>query len=439
MRSYRIPVWGIVLAAVSLLLPVQASAESVPEGAIGSVSANGTTVFFYDTSGSGGATAMWDAAVSASEATVTLYADWKAVNGSYLVQDGNGCAFEGVICVPSGHTVTLNLNGFHIDRTLVAEISNGEVIVIQDGGTLNLTDLSGSTGTITGGKSTNSAGGIQIEAGGTLDLWGGSITGNTTLTSGGGIQMNGEGALFYMSGGSITGNQAGENGGGAALNGGTVQLVSGKIADNTAGQYGGGLYVQNVSADVQGITVEGNSAGNGGGICADPDAALSLKDTSIRSNTANEAGGGIFAMASRPVKLTGSPEVLMNKLSDNSQSNLTFWVDETRIYGGGRLDVSGLQGGRIGLGFTGGKGRKLLLVQGSADQSGFVMDQADFKLLTEDGDLYLRRPLQGVSHLTIALAVCGGLILIGAVITAVLIIGKRKKRRDRRRSRQARG
>ena len=407
MRSYRIPVWGIVLAAVSLLLPVQASAESVPEGAIGSVSANGTTVFFYDTSGSGGATAMWDAAVSASEATVTLYADWKAVNGSYLVQDGNGCAFEGGICVPSGHTVTLNLNGFHIDRTLVAEISNGEVIVIQDGGTLN--------------------------------LWGGSITGNTTLTSGGGIQMNGEGALFYMSGGSITGNQAGENGGGAALNGGTVQMISGEIANNTAGQYGGGLYVQNVSADLQGITVEGNSAGSGGGICTDSDAALSLKDSSIRSNAANEAGGGIFAMASRPVKLIGSPEVVMNKLSDNSQSNLTFWVDETRIYGGGRLDVSGLAGGKIGLGFIGGKGREMLLLQGTAEQSGFILDSADFSLVTKDGALYLRRPLQGLSDLTIALVVCGGLIVIGALTAIILTLVKRKKRKKHRRNQRTRG
>ena len=41
------------------------------------------------------------------------------------------------------------------------------------------------------------AGGIQVEVGGTLNLWGGCITQNASDTSGGGILLKGQGPERY--------------------------------------------------------------------------------------------------------------------------------------------------------------------------------------------------------------------------------------------------
>lgn len=129
--------------------------------------------------------------------------------------------------VPSGKTVTLNLNGKIINRGLTSATNNG--FVIKNEGTLTING----SGTITGGNNTSHGGGIYSSS--NLTINGGSITGNFSATYGGGIYY-GSGYL-YINGGSITGNSATSNGGGI-YNNAFYMSVSGNctIINNLKGE-----------------------------------------------------------------------------------------------------------------------------------------------------------------------------------------------------------
>jgi hypothetical protein len=82
---------------------------------------------------------------------------------------------------------------------------------------------------------------VVIEEGGTFNMSGGSISGNSA-EMGGGVGV-GRG-IFTMSGGSISGNSA-EVGGGVFVDSGTFTMSGGTISGNSASiDNGGGVYVQ---------------------------------------------------------------------------------------------------------------------------------------------------------------------------------------------------
>lgn len=424
---------------------LHAAAETVPPEAIGSVTIGSKTTFYYDSSTSGGATAMWNEAVDAGTATVTLYADWTSTGGTYLVREGRGAAFDGVICVPSGCEITVDLNGQKIDRALVAAIDEGEVIYIAEGAVLNLTDTSsaaGVTGAITGGNNMNGAGGIQVEAGGALNMWGGSITGNVTQGSGGGVLLAGDESLLYMTGGTINENHAAVSGGGVAVVDGMLRVVSGDISSNTADTSGGGIYVQGGTTELSDCTVNSNHSFAGGGICTNAEAVLSLKSSTIvQKNTVGDTerfglGGGIMAMSARPIQLSGAPLVTMNSNAEGKQSNLVFWVDSERIYDSGRLEDKGLTAdSRISISFVDGEERDYVFASDWKGVDVFTPDTIDFTIYEQEGDLYLRRPAELPSTSTLIVIGC----VIAAVISliAVLIIRNQdKKRRKRKRKKK---
>ena len=140
---------GFCLSGMLSVLPV--NAESAPPDAVGAVTASGKTTYYYDTIESGGASAMWNEAVAKHNATVTLYADWRAAEDGSFGKDGGGFVNGGVICVPTGCEITIDLNGFSVDRALDSAIDNGEVLCIQEGGSLYLSDTkSGNTGKLCG-------------------------------------------------------------------------------------------------------------------------------------------------------------------------------------------------------------------------------------------------------------------------------------------------
>ena len=160
-----------------------------------------------------------------------------------------------ILAVPSGVTVTLDLNGKTLSRNLGESIDNGGVIRVEANATLTITDGSGNNaGTITGGKSVN-GGGICNH--GTLYFEGGTVSGNEAI-NGGGI-FNGSAAVLYLKGGVIVNNKASDCGGGV-FNGVDGTLV---IEQNTVVKkkgVGSVTYIYNVS-------VINNSAVNlGGGI-----------------------------------------------------------------------------------------------------------------------------------------------------------------------------
>jgi hypothetical protein len=205
----------------------------------------------------------WNEAVGAenqSNTKVKLLANWTAATDStYGTSFGTGAGFydgtnqAGSICVPTGKYITLDLNGFTIDRNLNEPCSDYGGWVIANLGTLTIRD-SGTGGTITGGYTgkfvdgSKSGGGIYNA--GTLTLSGGTITKNADGEKGGGV-YNAENASFTMTGGNISANIAatGKGGytcGGGVYNDGTFTMTGGEISGNyscdTANEDGGGVY-----------------------------------------------------------------------------------------------------------------------------------------------------------------------------------------------------
>ena len=447
--------WMTAVLVAASALPLQVSgALAVPPGAIGSVTVNNATTFYYDTPTSGGASAMWAEAAKADSAMVKLYADWRAKDGSQLAADGKGGAFAGALCIASGSEITIDLNGFAIDRTLDVAIDNGEVIYVESGATLNLTDTSGThEGRITGGNSTNSGGGIHVEDGGKVNLWGGTISGNRTDTSGGGIFLGGADSSLYMTGGTVSENEAGVSGGGIAVVDGTMRVISGEFTNNSTGATGGGIYIQGGTADLSGCRIVGNQAVGGGGICTNADAVLLLKDgTSVQKNTlaAMEApedlttdaagpieciGGGIFAMSARPIKLSGAPTVSMNTNDLGRQSNLVFYAEEGRVYSEGRLTDAGVSPtAKISLSFAGGSERDHFLSSGWKQMGIFSVDSTDFSLYEEEGQLYLRRPASLPGTWFFVLIGCGTALILSVIAFFVLraVYKKRRKKHHKK-------
>ena len=166
-----------------------------------------------------------------------------------------------------GKTLTIDLNGFTLDRGLTdsAAETYGYVLSVAEGATLILKDSDGS-GAITGGNTQGDGGGIVNK--GTLTLENVTVTGNKCTASGGGIRNYGTGTLTINSG-AITDNTAAEYSGGGIYNGGTLNLNGGAITGNFAvgtDSQGGGI-VQNGTMNVSGApVVSGNACPNGNNI-----------------------------------------------------------------------------------------------------------------------------------------------------------------------------
>ncbi len=208
------------------------------------------------------------------------------------------------LSVPSGVTVTLNLNGHTIDRALTAAAENGFVINVI--GNLTVTDGSvDKTGKITGGKNRGDLGGGGVVVlGGTFNMSGGSITGNSAWQGGGGVYVI-RGGTFNMSGGSITGNNS----------------------TNTVG-YGGGVYVNDgCTFAMTGGSITGNSALlGGGGVCVG-NSTFTMTGGSISDNSAGPYGGGVFVDGGT-VTMSGTPVINNNKNNNSRVSNVIFYGDE---------------------------------------------------------------------------------------------------------------
>ncbi len=425
---------------------IPVNADSVPPDAISSVTIDSTTTFYYDTKTSGGMTAMWNDAVSADgPATVKLYADWTSKTGTRLVTDGEGAIYDGVILIPSGHEITIDLNGYKIDRTLVTGIPNGEVLYIQSGATLNLTDTNasaGHSGSITGGNSLDGAGGVQIEDGGTLNLWGGNISGNVTTGSGGGVLMSGASSKLYMTGGSISENTADQNGGGIAVVDGTINIVKGDVTENIAFGSGGGIYAQGGLTEITAGKIDKNTAASGGGICTNTNAVLSFKgEASVQENIAGSeittgAGAGILAMSTESVLLSGTPNIIRNTLLNGTPSNLTFWIDKNLTYAESRVKNSGVDTtAKVGVNFAGGKARSLVFAPAWDGPDCFIGDGDDYALKKDGENLVLQRVFRLPTNALIIWGICGGIVIIAVIaIISILSSNKKKKKKSGKKS-----
>lgn len=188
------------------------------------------------------------------------------------------------LTIPAGKTITIDLNGYTINRNLDAAAENGNAIT--NNGTLTLTG---------GGKITrannNSSGGAILNNG-TLTIENAELSGNSA-ERGGGV-FNSSNATLTMNGGSIKNNTATNGSGGGISNLETVTINNGTISNNTASSNGGGI--------------------NNDGI-------LNLNGGTISNNTCTGNGAGIYNTSSGSMGISGLPVVADNKTSSNITSN----------------------------------------------------------------------------------------------------------------------
>ncbi|MBQ6316586.1 MAG: Ig-like domain-containing protein, partial [Oscillospiraceae bacterium] len=243
------------------------------------------------------------------------FSQWKALqnkideaaDGSTIRLEANYTAGgSDVSLVVDGKDVTIDLNGYAIDRNLTQAKSNvGHVFHLKNDAKLTITDSSagsgdasedGATGAgfIKGGYA-NNGGGFYIDGGSTLNIEGGHIAGNRVTGSGAGIYVN-NGAL-NMTGGCVTTNSAEGSGGGIYVNeSGTLSLDSVIISDNYVGSHGGGLFLRLAeNARITNCTISNNASGKyGGGLRMDAkDRTLTISGTTISGNRSFDDGGGI--------------------------------------------------------------------------------------------------------------------------------------------------
>jgi len=154
-------------------------------------------------------------------------------------------------------------DGTYISGSVVgANCADGAIFSLRRGGTLIM-----ESGKLTGGKTTNTAGGGAVYmqkgtsagAGGQMYMYGGEISGNEAYNGGaicvGGADSGCTPSAFYMYGGKITGNTARNIGGGVYLDSRAVmEMKDGTITGNTAASKAPSVYV---SGDYACLTVSG--------------------------------------------------------------------------------------------------------------------------------------------------------------------------------------
>ena len=257
---------------------------------------------------------------------VDNWADLKAkmAAGGYI-RLGANVTGDSYLEVPAGVSVTLDLNGKALQRTVQAGNvidETGYVIkVTSSNSTLTITDnATVCAGTISGGNALK-GGAFYVDTGSTLIMNGGVIA-NCQADFGSAIYNLG---TLTINGGTIQNCTATSGlGQGTIYNNGTLTINGGVIQNNTA-FYGGAIYNSNGwSTTINGGTIQNNSAihtyynnedGIGGGIVNF--GILYLYGGTIQGNSCDREGGGIYNNYYIGVK--GNPVVIGNtKESENN-------------------------------------------------------------------------------------------------------------------------
>ena len=184
-------------------------------------------------------TTPWSAKETVSSEVDLMLAT--AAGGSFKL--GADIQLASYLYVAPGKTVTLDLNGKTLSRSLAAADNMGSVIRVDNGGTLTVKDSSGNnSGKITGGRATNGGG---ITNHGTLTFEGGTITDCSASNGGGGIfnapiTVGNTPATMTMTGGVIDGCWATDCGGIFNYTGCTLTISGGEIK-NCSSNGGGGI------------------------------------------------------------------------------------------------------------------------------------------------------------------------------------------------------
>ena len=258
-----------------------------------------------------------------------------------IIQLGNDIATSSLLEVKDSRTVTIDMNGFTLDRGCTSRGS--QVIVIRTGSTLNL-----SNGTLTGGWGGN-GGALDIETGTTVNLTDVIITGNTADDRGGGISNWG---TLTMTDCSITNNTSRDDdnvsnrGGGGLFNkvGATATLTNVTISDNLAYRYGGGIRNEGTLTIIE-CAVNSNECSSsslleydGGGIYNH--GTLNIDGCIISSNGCKGKARGYGIWNDATLNLQGNVQIKDNNANDDKDD------DDIYLRTGSKITVTGeLTGG----------------------------------------------------------------------------------------------
>ena len=232
----------------------------------------------------------WEAAIDYAESNsyariiVDFYADWNAnAEGEFGDSSGDGFQFS-TIYIPDDVRITLHLNGHTINRGLKEYEYDGEVIYIDEDA-----DVIINNGTITGGWSSNGAGGIHIhDADVTLNNV--NVIGNKVDDDdGAGIALYDE-AELTMNGGCVSHNLSynAVYGGGVYIHKSRAFFTDVSFRDNQGihrSTHGAAVYVDKGTLVMSGCEIVGNglTKTSTGEACA---AAYSIMDISNGSEVA---------------------------------------------------------------------------------------------------------------------------------------------------------
>lgn len=264
------------------------------------------------------------------------FTEWKSDNilptsGNYYLTKNVKLSAEQTIT----GDVTLCLNGYKIEAA-----PGVEPIILNNGGTLTITDCVGS-GSIVGVDKKLTGVNIKSDAG-TLNLYGGTIrnfakgveNSGTFNMYGGKLTQNSQGVsntgTFNMHGGSITKNSGFFNGAGVS-NEGNFTMSGGDITSNTASQsgtenngFGGGVHNRSSFVMTDG-TITGNTAKNdGGGVYSGSDSTY-IYGGSITSNNAKR-GDDVYAASNCGVHLKGNVTIGSYR-SNGLLTNTVHYID----------------------------------------------------------------------------------------------------------------
>ncbi len=194
---------------------------------------------------------------------------------------------------------------------------------VMEGGTLNL--MADSSVRENLGKN---AGGVSLSNAATLTMEGGSITGNLGVDGPGGVVVD-EDCAFTMDAGEIAGN--------GSVGEGTVGGV--EVRENGVFTMNGGTIRQNTGLEVGGVETQGTFIMNGGSVTGNRAAMPAVPEgwrgqyRDLKEETLAEmeawapvlaVAGGVFAIHSGRVFLSGDATIRDNTLWDGTPSNLVL-------------------------------------------------------------------------------------------------------------------
>lgn len=234
-----------------------------------------------------------------------------------VVTLGDNWSGDDELTVRAGQHITLDLNGHYIKRNRNHQMkSGGGVFRVQENAVFTLRDSNPDTkgydgvrgGVITGGASSNSAGGVHIEQEGEFRMEGGTIYDCITDADGGAVNVSGnsENTKFTMTGGRIYACKTMEStdecyGGAIYLQKGVVALSDATIDDCYSEDDGGAIYSERGTVMLNNVVFSGNKCQEQGGAIAvalDTNnlmgTLLSAYDCTFAGNRAEEDGGAVI-------------------------------------------------------------------------------------------------------------------------------------------------